>query len=134
MPDLSDISEISVETVAHVIYRSRERSLNGADWADGFQQEGASEAEAGAAPVDPADDPARRDLWEYLNLLSKNEQASLVALAWIGRGTYAPGEIAEAISAAKAAHSANAPAYLFNLPLLPDYLEDALEQLGYAPM
>jgi hypothetical protein len=132
MPDLNDILEISVETVAHVIYRSRERNLNGGDWADGMQQEAGSEADA--APVDPANDPARRELWEYLNLLSKGELASLVALAWIGRGTYAPGELDEALSAARAAHGANAPAYLFNLPLLPDYLEDALEQLGFAPM
>jgi hypothetical protein len=71
-------------------------------------------------------------LKEFLESLNEDELASLVALAWIGRGTYAPGEIEEAITTAKTEHGANAVTYLFSLPLLPDYLEDGLDQLGYA--
>jgi hypothetical protein len=36
----------------------------------------------------------------------------------------------EAISTAKSEHGGNGVAYLFGLPLLPDYLEDGLDQLG----
>ena len=75
-------------------------------------------------------DATRQELREFLNGLNEDEQASLIALAWIGRGTYAPGELDEAIATAKSEHGSNAPAYLFSLPLLPDYLEDALDQLG----
>ncbi len=75
-------------------------------------------------------DATRKELEELLDNLNGNEQASLIALAWIGQGTYAPGELDEAIAAAKAIHWSHASTYLLALPLLLDYLEDALEQLG----
>ena len=127
MPELIELLEIPPGKVVHIIVRSREADAkmlaleedNGA---------GSGGGEAGIVPeASPGD--AMRELRQYLAGLNLDEQASLIALAWIGRGTYAPGELGEAIAAAKAEHAANAAAYLASLPLLPVYLEDALNQL-----
>ncbi len=123
--------EISPEKVAHVILRSREADVNGESWdEDAGPDSPGAEAAQETIREDLGGDATRPELKEFLEALNEGERASLLALAWIGRGTYAPGEIGEAIAAARADHGANAPAYLLSLPLLPDYLEDALEQMG----
>jgi hypothetical protein len=134
MPELNEMLGISANKVAHVIVRSREVDVKTEAWdEDADPGAAAEEAEGETILEDLPGDLTRQELREFLNALNEDEQASLIALAWIGRGTYAPGEIDEALSTAKAEHGSNAPAYLFSLPLLPDYLEDALEQLGFSP-
>ena len=61
------------------------------------------------------------------------EQANLVAIAWIGRGTYGPEDWDEAIATART--EANTPTwrYLLGMPLLADYLEGGLDALGISP-
>jgi len=131
MPELIEMLEISPEKVAHVILRSREVDVKTDAWDEEKESESDSDDAGGETILeDLPGDATRQELREFLNGLNEDEQASLIALAWIGRGTYAPGELDEAIAAAKSEHSSNAPAYLFSLPLLPDYLEDALDQLG----
>jgi predicted NAD/FAD-binding protein len=129
MPDLNEMLQISANKVAQIIVRSRETGAKAGAWDDDADPD-ATDVDAETDLEEPAGDPARLELREFLAALNADEQASLIALAWIGRGTYAPGELAEAISTAKAEHGANALEYLFSLPLLPDYLEDASEQLG----
>ncbi|MBI4725117.1 MAG: DUF3775 domain-containing protein [Rhodomicrobium sp.] len=121
--------EISPEKVGYVILRAREADVKPEAW-DEEGAAGPGDTESDTIPEDRPGDPARQELKEFLNRLNADEQASLIALAWIGRGTYAPAEIVEAVAAAKAEHGGNASVYLFKLPLLPDYLEDALDQLG----
>lgn len=126
-----DMLQISTDKVAHVILRAREVDVKTEAW----DEEGAVDRDdlgSEAILEDLPGDATRQELKEFLDSLNEDEQASLIALAWIGRGTYAPGELDEAIATAKAEHGSNAAAYLFSLPLLPDYLEDALDQLGYS--
>ncbi|MFZ1108258.1 MAG: DUF3775 domain-containing protein [Rhodomicrobium sp.] len=120
--------EISTDKIAHVILRAREVDVKTEAWDD---ETDADDANSETILEDLPGDATRQELKEFLESLNEDEQASLIALAWIGRGTYAPGELAEAIATAKAEHAGNAVDYLFGLPLLPDYLEDALDQLGY---
>ncbi|MFY9640646.1 MAG: DUF3775 domain-containing protein [Rhodomicrobium sp.] len=131
MQNLDEMLEISPGKVAHVILRSREPGVEGESWDEDADPDSAG-ADDGQDAIreDLGVDAARQELKEFLEALNEGEQASLLALAWIGRGTYAPGEIAEAIAAARVEHGSNTPAYLLSLPLLPDYLEDALEQMG----
>lgn len=129
MPELIEMLEISPEKVAHVILRSREVDVKTEAW-DEDGESNSVDADGETILEDLPGDATRQELREFLEGLNEDEQASLIALAWIGRGTYAPGEIDEAVATAKSEHSGNAPAYLFSLPLLPDYLEDALDQLG----
>jgi hypothetical protein len=123
--------EISTDKIAHVILRAREVDVKTEAW-DDAEDVDRDDVTSETILEDLPGDATRQELKEFLESLNEDEQASLVALAWIGRGTYAPGEIEEAIATAKAEHGANAVAYLFSLPLLPDYLEDGLDQLGYA--
>ncbi len=134
MQDLNEMLEISPGKVADAIIRSRETGVSTGLWEeDADPDSAADDAGQEAIPEDLPSEATRQELREFLEALNEDEQASLLALAWIGRGTYAPDEIGEAIAAARAEHGANAPAYLLSLPLLSDYLEDALEQLGIFP-
>jgi hypothetical protein len=123
--------EISTDKVAHVILRAREVDVKTGAWDDENEVD-RDDVSSETILEDLPEDATRQELKEFLESLNEDEQASLIALAWIGRGTYAPGELDEAISTAKAEHGGNAVAYLFSLPLLPDYLEDGLDQLGYS--
>jgi hypothetical protein len=69
---------------------------------------------------DFADDATYQELAEFIRSLNEEEQINLVALAWIGRGTYGVSEWQEALSEARAAHNARTAEYLTTLPLLGD--------------
>ena len=53
-----------------------------------------------------------------------------VALVWIGRGDYEADDWASAVAAAADQGEAPTWKYLLGIPLLPDYLEDALSAFG----
>lgn len=73
-----------------------------------------------------ADDAIYDELTEFIRALDEEEQVNLVALAWVGRGTYTPKEWNEALSEARYAHNMRTAEYLTSLPKLGDYLEDGL--------
>ncbi len=123
--------EISTDKVAHIIIRAREVDAKTEAWDDENDKD-RDDLTSETILEDLPEDATRQELKEFLESLNEDELASLIALAWIGRGTYAPGEMEEAMSTAKSEHGGNGVAYLFSLPLLPDYLEDALDQLGYS--
>jgi hypothetical protein len=72
----------------------------------------------------------RRELVQFIKDLDVDEAAALVALAWIGLGDFEPEEWKRAV--AEAGERAESPTwkYLLGMPLLPDYLEDALSAFG----
>ena len=69
-----------------------------------------------------------RELVEYIRDLDVDETAALLALAWIGRGDFEASDWESAVKAANERGPNDAPAwrYLLEMPLLPDYLADAL--------
>ena len=81
-------------------------------------------------------DPSARvrtpsEVADFIAGLNEDEQADLVALVWIGRGTYSAEEFEEAVETAKAERTNPTEVYLLGIPLLADYLEAGLEKLGY---
>jgi hypothetical protein len=76
--------------------------------------------------TDKGDDPVREELLGAIRGLNDDERIRLVALAWLGRGTYDLDEWKEAIATARSEHSRRTAEYLLGLPLLGDYLEDGL--------
>ena len=72
------------------------------------------------------DDPVREELLGAIRSLNDDERIRLVALAWLGRGTYSKEEWREAVTTARTEHSRRTAEYLLDLPLLGDYLEDGL--------
>jgi len=79
---------------------------------------------------DTADDPTWQELLQLIRDLDEDEQVNLVALAWLGRGTYERSEWKEAREQARAAHNKHTAEYLVGLPLLGDYLEEGLAALA----
>jgi hypothetical protein len=62
--------------------------------------------------------------------LNVDEQIDLVTLAWLGRGDGDLDSWEELRSQAASEHNNRTASYLLGTPLLADYLEDALSQLG----
>lgn len=73
---------------------------------------------------------AEREVRSFIERLNDEEQVSLVALMWVGRGSYEPEELQEAKE--MAANEATTPTadYLLGSPHLSDHLENGLELLG----
>ena len=74
-------------------------------------------------------DPVFRELKTFIDDMNEDEQIDLVALAWVGRGDFSFDEWEEARETAADSRSGPTSNYLLGLPLLPDYLEDALSDL-----
>lgn len=79
---------------------------------------------------DEADNPVQRELKVAIRQLSEDAKATLVALAWLGRGDYEASEWREALAAARERGEAPTSRYLMGMPLLGDYLEDGADELG----
>jgi hypothetical protein len=122
--------EISPRKVGHIIIRAREYDAKVGTWEDSSAT--ADEGDSDAILEDFSDDATRSELQEFIAGLNEDEQASLVALVWIGRGSYGPDELGEAIEMAKAERTNPTENYLMGMPLLADYLEEGLDKLGYS--
>ncbi len=66
----------------------------------------------------------------YISGLNYDEKSSLVALFWVGRETYAPGELDKAKALAEAEATAPTEQYLAGNPDLSELLETGLDLLG----
>jgi hypothetical protein len=81
---------------------------------------------------DSADNPTRQELVDAINGLSDPERIDLLALTWLGRGDYSKQEWREGLEEARHIHDEKETDYLIGTPLLADYLEEGLSQLGYS--
>ncbi len=73
---------------------------------------------------------AEGELRGFIERLNREEQASLVAVMWIGRESFMRDELMEAIATAKAEATAPTASYLLGSPHLSDHLENGMEELG----
>jgi hypothetical protein len=117
--------DISIDKLDFIIERAREFDV----------KEGDSDPNSGSNPSDDGDtdiledkpsDATCEELAGAIRALNENECAELIALAWLGRGTYDLAEWREAIATARSEHGRRAAEYLIGLPLLGDYLEDGM--------
>lgn len=116
---------LPLDRVSFIILKAREYDV----------KEESADPDTGSNPIDDGqtdvltdagDDPVREELLGAIRGLNDDERIRLVALAWLGRGTYDLDEWKEAIATARSEHSRRAAEYLLGLPLLGDYLEDGL--------
>ena len=82
--------------------------------------------------ADHADDSTYDELKGGIESLEAGQQASIVALMWLGRGDFHPGDWAEALAEAKERWTPRTADYLISTPLVADYLEEALSLFGYS--
>jgi len=73
---------------------------------------------------------AEGEIRAFIDRLAEEEQASLVALMWIGRGSFAAEELEEAKATARDEATTPTADYLLGTPHLSDHLENGLEELG----
>jgi hypothetical protein len=76
-----------------------------------------------------ADDASYSEAASIIRDLEPDQQVSLVALMWVGRGDYDMSEWDEAFNDAADAHNERTAEYLLATPLLSDYLREGLDAL-----
>ncbi len=82
--------------------------------------------------TDFAGDTYYQELKSTINDLEPDQQMSLVALMWIGRGDFSMDEWAEALQQAAESWTDHTADYLIGTSLLADYLGEGLEQFETA--
>ena len=110
--------QIAIDKIAHVIIRARDYESGVNPWA--HQGSGRQHG-------------TRSELHDFIEGLNEDEQASLVAVMWIGRESFEPSELDEAIRTARIERTIPTEDYLMGEPRLADLLEAGLEGLGISP-
>ena len=123
--------EISPQKIAHVIVKAREFDAKVAPWEE-TQNPATSAEDAASILEDMSGDATRSEAAEFIANLNEDEQVHLVALAWLGRGSFEADQWADAVETARLERVNKTEAYLLGIPLLADYLEEGLEKLGYS--
>ena len=125
--------DISPQKVAQVIVRAREIDAKVGAWGE-FDRTHPGEGDADAILEAMRNDPARSALVQFITELPSGERAQLVALMWIGRGSFEPEEWDEAVNTAREEDSgaSGTARYLLGIPMLADFLEEGLDKMGYS--
>ncbi|MDP5306705.1 DUF3775 domain-containing protein [Paracoccus spongiarum] len=110
--------QIGPDKIAHVIIRAREYGSG----IDAWQHSGQRRQHG-----------TRSELHDFIAALNEDEQASLVAVMWIGRDSFEADELAEAIETARAERTIPTEDYLMGEPHLADLLEAGMDALGLSP-
>jgi Protein of unknown function (DUF3775) len=122
--------ELNPDTIRFIIDKSRQfQSRESMSNAEEFSS--TDDDERQRTPTDQVDDDSYGELVATIDDLEPDQQISLVALMWLGRGDYTLDEWDDAIAEAADAHNARTADYLIATPLLSDYLEEGLSIHGY---
>jgi len=127
-PDDDDVDlGVSLETVATVVDLAR--TLQGKEETDADQVTEDANSESALLQETP-DDMTDAALRLFINELNEDEQASLIALTWIGRGDYGAEDWDEARSLAAERNETDAAAYLLEMEMLGDLLAEGVASFG----
>ena len=77
-------------------------------------------------------DPTFQEFRNTINDLEPDQQVSIVALMWIGRGDFEADEWDAAYRQAAEERTRHTAEYLIATPLVADYLEEGLAAFGYS--
>lgn len=116
---------ISLESVAAIVDAAR--AVQDEEESGAAEREEAEEDGLDAEDDENMDEDALR---AFIAELNEDEQASLIALAWVGRGDYTGEEFEEARTLAKERNVRDPAEYLLGIDLLGDILEEGLSELG----
>ncbi len=119
-----EMPEIATDKVCFIVAKSRELLAEDV----GVKPDASNSTDDGFAAIltDAGDRPARLELVEFIDALDADERDALVALTWIGRGDFERADWRAAVKSASEREEGNTAQYLMGIPLLPDYLLDAL--------
>ena len=123
------MDSLSTEKVAYIIAKAREFDVKVEPVAPDPGSNPADDDELDVLE-DFAADPTYDELVSAIRELNRDEQIELVALTWIGRGSFTSDQWVEAVAEARDAHNDHTAEYLTGIPLLSDYLEEGLSAMG----
>jgi hypothetical protein len=128
-PDDEDVDlGISLETVATIVDHAR--AVQTKEETDPEQLDEDDDSEAALLQDDP-EDMTEASLVQFIDELNEDEQAALIALAWIGRGDYGPEDWDEALRlAAERNAGRDAGTYLVNMEMVGDLLAEGVAAFG----
>jgi len=129
MPDL----QISPEKVAWIILKLQAFEGKVAPYDTDDENDDAGEDQIADALENRNDDPVVKELTGFIDALNVDEQLDLVALAWVGRGTYEIDEWDDAREAAADEKTTQTVRYLLGTPLAADHLAEGLVAFGIDP-
>lgn len=118
---------VSLETVATVVDLAR--ALQGKEETDPEQATEDANSEAALLQETP-DDMTEDSLRQFIDELNEDEQASLIALAWVGRGDYGAEDWEEARSLAAERNQSDTATYLMEMEMLGDLLAEGVAAFG----
>ncbi len=130
MPD-ADAPELSIspEKLCFIIAKAREFDVKDVV-TDPDDSSNATDDAMLSVLEDHKDDPVVQELVAVIFAMSEDEQIDLVALTWLGRGDGTLDDWAELRAEAARAHNRRTASYLLGIPLLADYLDEAISQFG----
>ncbi len=117
--------QINPDKVCHIIFKARQFDAKELD-SDPDPGSNATDDAMTDVLEDTKNDPVRGELIAFIGAMDIDEQLDLVALAWVGRGTYSADEWKDARQTARSEHANHIAQYLLDLPLLGDYLAEGL--------
>jgi hypothetical protein len=131
--DVEDVPDLSIspEKVCYIVAKAREFDA----------KDVVTDPDDGSNPTDDAmvsvledhrDDPVVQEIAAAIFAMTEDEQIDLVTLAWLGRGDGSLEDWDELRAEAARAHNKRTASYLLGMPLLADYLDEALAQLGHS--
>lgn len=122
---------ISLEKVCFLIIKAREFDAK-------MEPE---DPDPGDNPIDDADreilfdypdDPTVEEIRGLIEGLNEDELTEVVALVWVGEGEYDNDEWSQALADARNDPDSRRVDALLSIPLLGEYLEEGLAELGYS--
>jgi len=127
-PGITSEPNINTEKVCYVILKARE--LESED--EGMEADASNPSDDKFVSVltEEAFDVVRAELRDFIDAMDEEEQAELVALAWVGRNDFGAEEWIGAVAQARDRRQGSTSRYLLGIPLLASYLEDGLEAFG----
>ena len=130
MTDAIPTLSISTEKICFVVVKAREFDVKDADTT--LDDDGSNPTDDRMIEVleDRSDDPVDQELVAFIEAMSEDEQVDLVTLTWLGRGDGGLEDWDDLRAEAARVHNRRTASYLLGIPLLPDFLEEALAEFG----
>jgi len=120
--------DLNRETIRFLIERVREfQTRDDIDFDD--EPDVDEDDWSGEVTVNVATDPYYQELKTTIEDLEPDQQVTLVAVMWVGRGDFAASEWGDALSEARRHWNEPTAAYLLGTPMLSDSLAEGVEQL-----
>jgi len=122
---------LPLETLQFIIAKAREYD---AEVLPVDEESGSNPSDDGDVSIleSTADNPTREELIAAIEGLNEDELIEILALMWLGRGDYSKEEWRSGLRLAQQRRDRREAEYLAGTPLLADYLEEGLAQLGYS--